>query len=282
MNVLVMGALGALVGAGLLAVGFTLLGVNLFPNFGSGAQSLLESSQRLVYWVLAAFIAAIFIWGYSNWPVAGMWVFAGVISVPLMRGSGPSADEEIAKVEAIATWSEQIRDTMNAASGLQQSLIATAAKGPAAIETELRTFARRAPRGDLGGALDQLGRDLDHPSADLVIAGLLSAVELDAGRLVPLLSRLASSIRADADMRVRIEVGRARIRASMLIVAICSVATALLLLVMGNDLLAAYDSTAGQIWLVIVGAIVVLAVWSSRKLSEIPQPDRFIARRVTS
>ncbi len=93
------------------------------------------------------------------------------MSIPLLRGEHYNADDEIAKVEAIATWTEQIRDTMHASAGLQQSLVATASNGPAPIRSELADFARRAPRGDLSGALRQLGADLNHPAADLVIVG---------------------------------------------------------------------------------------------------------------
>lgn len=277
-----MAALGAMVGVGVMAVIASLRGVTLFPRFSSLATEGIEASQRLLLWLIGAFVATVIVLALSGWPVAALWTFAGVMSIPLLRGSGPSADEAIAKVEAIATWSEQIRDTMNAAAGLQQALVATAVRGPQAIEDELREFARRAPRGDLAGALRQLGRDLDHPSADMVIAGLISAIELDAGRLVQLLSRLALSIREEAHMRVRVEVGRARIRTSMKIVGFCVTGTAMLLLVFGGDLLGSYDSTGGQIWLLVVGAVVVVAMWSSRKLARVPQPDRFVARQVAA
>ena len=114
------------------------------------------------------------------------------------------------------------------------------------------------------------------------MAGLLSATELDAGRLVPLLGRLASSIRDEAQMRVRVEVSRARVRTSMKIVGVSIAATMVLMIVAGGDLLAGYDSAIGQLWLVVVGFIVVLAIWSARKLAEIPQPERFVARRSTA
>jgi Flp pilus assembly protein TadB len=279
MDALIMAAMGALVGVGVLAVAFTLTGHRLFPGFVRGAETVMGLSERFVLWLLLGFVFASFTWAWTSWPVAGLWVFAGTLSVPLLRGSGHNAEAEIEKVEAIATWSEQIRDTMNASAGLQQALVATAANGPRAIEQELAVFARRAPRGDLSGALYQLGADLRHPSADLVVAGLLSATELDAGRLVPLLSRLANSIRDEAQMRVRIEVGRARVRTSMKIVGLFVALTGLLLVLVGRDLLRGYESAVGQLWLLVVGAVVVIAVWSSRKLSEIPQPERFVARR---
>lgn len=279
MDVLLMATLGAMIGVGLLCVVASFRGVELFRWARPAAVSIAGRTERFSLWLLAAFVAAVLCWAITSWPVGGLWVFVAVLTFPLLRRRGHGAADEIDKVEAIATWTEQIRDTMSASAGLQQALIATAVHGPVPIADELREFARRAPRGDLGGALLQLGDDIDHPSADMVVAGLLAATELDAGRLIPLLSRLASSIRDEAQMRVRIEVGRARVRTSMKIVGACVAMTALLLLFVGGDLLAGYDSTTGQLWLLVVGMVVVAAVWSSRRLGEIPQPDRFVSRR---
>jgi len=279
MSALIMAVLGALVASALLAVAFSLMGVALFNGFVPALERLMLRSERFALWLLAAFLLAAIAYSATGWPVGGLWVFVGVLSIPALRPPGSSATEEIAKVEAIATWAEQIRDTMNASAGLQQALIATAANGPAAIAAELARFARRAPRGDLGAALHELGEDLRHPSADMVVAGLLSATELEAGRLVPLLSRLASSIRDEAQMRVRVEVGRARIRTSMKIVGVCVSLTGLLLVVAGGELLKGYESAGGQVWLLVVGIVVVTAVWSSRRLAEVPHPERFVARR---
>ena len=282
MDALIMAALAAMLAVGVLAVIFSLLGVQLFAGFSSGLAKTRFYSERLLLWLLGAFSAAVVVWAWTNWPVGGMWAFAGVMAIPLLEGHGNSAEDEIEKVEAIATWTEQIRDTMNASAGLQQSLVATAVNGPAAIKHELAAFARRAPRGDLASALRQLGLDLHHPSSDLVVAGLVSAAELDAGRLVPLLSRLANSIRDEAQMRVRIEVSRARVRTSMKIVGFFVGLTVTLMVIVGRELLGGYETAMGQIWLLVVGGVVVLAVWSTRKLAEVRQPERFVARRVPS
>lgn len=279
MDALVMAAFGAMLGAGLLAVMFTLMGVRLFSGFSRGLLRTQHNAEQLVAWFVGAFVGACVVWAWTSWPVGGLWVFAGIMSIPLLRGERHSAEDEIAKVEAIATWTEQIRDTMNASAGLQQSLVATASNGPAAIQSELAQFARRGPRGDLSGALRQLGVELNHPASDLVIAGLRSATELDAGRLVPLLSRLASSIRDEAQMRVRIEISRARVRTSMKIVGFFVALTVALMIVVGRDLLSGYASPLGQVWLLVVGSVVVLAIWSTRKLAQVPQPERFVARR---
>jgi tight adherence protein B len=136
MDALVMAAIGAMLAVGLLATMFTLMGVRMFSGFGDRFSHAQQSAQHLVVWVVAGFAAAAVVWVWTNWPVGGLWAFAGVLSVPLLKGERPSAADEIVKVEAIATWTEQIRDTMNASAGLQQSLVATATNGPAAIQTE--------------------------------------------------------------------------------------------------------------------------------------------------
>ncbi|MEM7093977.1 MAG: type II secretion system F family protein [Actinomycetota bacterium] len=282
MNGLVGGALGALVGVGLLAAVASLRGVPLIRGGSRGTVQRLQRIERLWAWIAASVLAAFVLWAATGWPVAGMWAAFAVLTRPLLGAPTASAASEIDRVEAIATWAEQIRDTMSASAGLQQALVATARNGPAPIADELAAFARRAPRGELGAALEQLGADIDHPSADMVVAGLLAATELDAGRLIPLLSRLASSIRDEAQMRVRIEVGRARVRTSMKIVGVCVALTMALLIIAGRELLEGYREPVGQVWLLVVGAVVVAALWSSRKLGAIPQPERFIARRAAS
>jgi len=65
----------------------------------------------------------------------------------------------------------------------------------------------------------------------------------------------------------------------MKIVATCVGMTILLLAVAGGDLLQGYRSIGGQLWLVFVGLFVVAAGWATRKLGEVPQPERFVARR---
>ena len=80
-------------------------------------------------------------------------------------------------------------------------------------------------------------------------------------------------------MRVRVEVSRARVRTSMKIVGFFVSLTALLLMVVGRDLLRGYNTALGQLWLLVVGSVVVLAVWSTRRLAEVPRPERFVARK---
>ena len=162
---------------------------------------------------------------------------------------------ETATADAIATWADMIRDTMAGASGLEESLIQTAAVAPAAIKPQLETFAHRLRHQPLEVALDALATDLNHSSADLIVAALAAAARLEARDLGSLLARLAEAIRGDVRMRTRIEIGRARIRTSARIAVATTTATVVFLFVFARHLLEPYDTAAGQGWLVVVMAV---------------------------
>lgn len=277
MNLFVPVALSVLLGSGLCGVAWSLAGVELFPNTKRRIFGAISNVHNLSLWVVGAVVLALLTLVATGWVVAAIWVFALVVSTPLLRSGGADPEEEIRRVTAIATWTEQIRDTIAASAGIQHALIVTAQRPPKAIAAELHTFSLTASR-DLPGSLRRLGANLNNSSSDLVIAGLLAAIELDAGRVSDLLQRLAESIRAEAAMRQRVEVSRSRIRTSWKIVAGANAATVLVLLVLGRGITSAYASVAGQLWLVLVGLVVVVSLWLFRQLAAIPQPARFVAR----
>ena len=126
--------------------------------------------------------------------------------------------------------------------------------------------------------LEAFGRDLDHPSSDLVVAALTIASRTEAADLTGLLSRLADSIRDDATMRVKVEVGRQRLRTSAQIILGSVAATVVLLLVLNRSYLDAYDSVLGQLVLAVIAAVFVAGSWLMAKMSDIDLPERFVPR----
>ena len=80
-------------------------------------------------------------------------------------------------------------------------------------------------------------------------------------------------------MRERVEVGRARIRTSARIVVVTTVLTIVVLWVFAGEILAAYDSLAGQLWMCVVAAVFVAGGAVLRHFSAFDLPDRFTARR---
>ena len=174
-----------------------------------------------------------------------------------------------------------IRDNMAGAAGLEQALMATAEVAPKPIATEVHRFARRLESVALPEALALLGDDLNHPSADLVVAALANAARMEGRDLGSLLTRLAESIRGDVRMRLRVEVGRARIRTSARVVMAVTLVTIVFMYIFSRPLLAVYDTPVGQLWLLVVLVIFGLGGWMLSHYSQIEMPDRFSARRDT-
>ena len=137
----------------------------------------------------------------------------------------------------------------------------------------------------MGRCRHALRRFAVHEHRDEVAAGLrfpfdpqlfevLEAL-LDLG---PLLSRLAESIRGDVRMRLRVEVGRARIRTSARIVMGVTVFVVVFLYLFSRPLLDVYDSATGQLWLLLILGIFVGGAWLMNHYSQVEMPERFSAR----
>ncbi len=271
-------ALGAFLGFGLWLGVTAVRGVRVLPE----ARWLVPRAvpaDRAVAWLGAAFVTGLVVGVVTGWPVAGLATGLGMLMGPAALGGGARRREETAVAEAIATWADMIRDTMAGASGLEESLIQTAAVAPSAIASQLRSFAHRLRHQSLDDALSGLATDLDHPSADLLVAALAAAARLEARDLGSLLARLADAIRGDVRMRIRVEVGRARIRTSARIAVATTVATVVFLYLFARHLLEPYDTVAGQGWLMVVAGVFFGAGWLLHHYSRLEVPERFTLRQ---
>ncbi len=281
MTALLGAALGAMVGVGVLLIIQGIRGRPVLPRGRDGIPAAFRSTA-LWGWVSAGAVAALLVYAVTGWLVAS--VAAGVLVAVAPRFVGGRSERQvfIARTEAVAAWTEMIRDTMAGAAGLEQALIASAAVAPAAIGDEVDRFTARLDRMPLTDALARLGDDLAHPSADLVVVSLANAARMEARELGPLLTRLAESIRGDVKMRLRVEVGRARIRTSARIVVITTIVTTLIVYLFSSNLLEAYDTAAGQAWLLVVFAVFALGAWMLHSYGRLEMPERFRARQRTT
>jgi Flp pilus assembly protein TadB len=182
------------------------------------------------------------------------------------------------RTEAIASWTEMLRDTMAAAAGLEQAIITTAPLVPQPIRPEIAALVTRLQRERLGPALAAFGDDLADPTADLVVSALTLAASGEAQELGELLASLAAAARDSATMRLRVDATRARTRTSVRIITAVTVGMALLLVVLNRTYLAPFNSATGQMVLLAVfacfgGAFVWLA-----SMARYIAPERFLAR----
>nr|WP_229874174.1 type II secretion system F family protein [Amycolatopsis deserti] len=269
--------LGAGAGLGLLLVvlGFRGTGTHLprrirRPEYPADPRR----SLRLGIAIAAGLAAGLL----TGWLVGGVLTGLACWGLPRVLGGDPEHTRRIARIEAIATWTEMLRDTLSAAAGLEQAVLATAPLAPPAIRAKVGDLAAGIENGErLAPALRRLGERLDDPVGDLVIAALLLAAEHQTRQLADLLGSLAEAARGQASMRMRVEAGRARTRTSVRVIVGTTLAFAVAVVLLNRSYMGAYDSAAGQIVLLGIGGLFAAGfAWLSR-IARIPLPDRFLA-----
>lgn len=268
-------ALGAGVGAGTLIMVAGLAGRPLFPP---PVRRALPTGALSVQSVVAVGTGLV-VGALTGWLVGAVLAAVGAVSLPRLLGGKAAREAAISRTEAIASWTEMIRDSIAAASGLEEAITATLPVAPAPIRREVALLVGRMRHASLPDALAAFGEKVDHPSADLVVAALTIAARLEARDLSGLLSRLADSIRGEARMRIRVEVGRTKIRTATKIIVGVVTATVVLLAALNREYLAVYDDAVGQLVLAIVSAIFAAGGFLLVRMAGFDLPDRFTARR---
>jgi Flp pilus assembly protein TadB len=176
--------------------------------------------------------------------------------------SGNPAKAAIERVEAVATWTEMLRDTLAGSAGLTQALVATALIAPKPLRPQLATLAARLQAGvPLATALGQLADDIADPAADTVVACLVMASTERARRLGDLLGALADSTREECAMRMSVEASRASARSAVRMISGFSFGLLGLMAVVARSYLTPYGTAEGQLVLALVGCIYGLGLW---------------------
>lgn len=231
-------------------------------------------SLRIALAVTAGVMAGLL----TGWVVGAVLAGLAAWALPRVLGRDPEHARRVARIEAVATWTEMLRDTLSAAAGLEQAILATAPLAPTAIRGEIGKLAAGIESGDrLAPALRRLGERLDDPVGDLVIAALLLAAEQQTRQLAELLGSLADAARGQASMRMRVEAGRARTRTSVRVIVGTTLAFAVAVVLLNRDYMGAYDSAAGQIVLLGIGTLFAAGFAWLNRIARVAQPDRFLS-----
>lgn len=213
----------------------------------------------------------------TRWPVATLGVAALGWFAPELFGSKAAREKATSRTEAIATWTEMLRDTMSGAHGLEEAVITTAALAPAPISTEVAALAMRLEQESLTSALATFAEELAHPTGDLVVAALTLAASGSVGELTELLGTLAVAARDEAGMRLRVEAARARTRTSVRVITGCTLATAVGLVLLNPSYVEVYGTPVGQTVLALVVVGWGAALWWLSRMSDFVAPERFLA-----
>ncbi|MDT9690579.1 type II secretion system F family protein [Streptomyces sp. P9(2023)] len=215
----------------------------------------------------------------TRWAVMG--IAAGVLVFFWDRLFGGAAEERAAmrRVEALASWTESLRDTIAGAVGLEQAIPASARAATPALRPHLDALVDRLrARTPLPDALQTLADEIDDASADIIVAALILNARLRGPGLRQVLGALAKSAREEVDMRQRVMAQRASTRRSVQIVVGVSLAFVAGLSIFNRDFVAPYGTPLGQVVLACVCGLFALGFWWLRKLSTIETPERFLVR----
>ncbi|WP_232668633.1 type II secretion system F family protein [Pseudonocardia sp. TRM90224] len=229
---------------------------------GPSAGSSGGTASGLVRWrrVSLGVVAAVGAVAVTGWPVAAGMAVAGVWWLPRVLGPDRELGAAVARIEAVAGWAEQLRDTLAAAAGLEQAITATAATAPLVVRPAVAAVAARIKAGErLPVALRQAAQEIADPTGDLVIAALTLASQQQARQLGDLLAALAAAAREVAAGRMRTAVARARVRTSVRVIVGATLAFSSGLVLLNSPYLTPYGTLEGQIVLVGVAGMFALA-----------------------
>lgn len=258
-------------GAG-VGLGLVLLSYGLHRDEpGTGPPRV--DPRRLSLAMLAGSVAGFI----TGWPIGALLIGGLGFAAPSLVGGKKRAETVIARTEAVAAWTETLRDTLAATSGLQRAIVATAAVAPKPIAREVEAMAAQLRgRQPLPQALRAFADDLSDATADLVVSTLVLAYERRAGNLSALLGALATSARDEAAMQRRILADRASVRAAVSVVTLFTIGAFVVLVVFNRSFLRPYDSPFGQVVLALDGVMFGMGLWVLHKLGRLPTTERVL------
>lgn len=213
----------------------------------------------------------------TGWPVGAALAGALAAQVPTLFGGRAARAAELARAEAIAAWTSQLRDMLVVGSGILETIEVTAPLAPRPIRAEVSRLALGLRGGRLGPALAAFATEVGDPMADLVAAALAMAATESGGSLGELLGSLAARTRDQAAMRRRMDKEHAPIRTQARWVGVITVVCVVAVFVFDRGILAAYDSAAGQLVLGVIGACFLGVFAMLARMSRVPGPERFVA-----
>lgn len=227
--------------------------------------------------------AGVLVLAGARWPVAAVAVTCLIVCWPALFGSARAQRDRIAQLEALAMWTESLKDLVSGAAGLREAIpisIDTASpllRGPL---TRLRGLL--AARESLATALPVLATDLADPTAELVVAALILNARSRGPGLAQALGGLSESIREELELARRIEAGRRGDRRSVqLIVVLTSGFGAGMAFLFPPQFSHPYRTLVGQgVLLIVIGIFAAAFAWM-RRLSTPDVPDLFLTNRST-
>lgn len=247
------------------------------PSGERGRLTTTMSGRQLAIRGGAAATVGVLIVVLSGWVIPGLVVGGGAFwAIGGWQSRQRSSDAEIERLDALASWIENVRDVLLAGEQPVGAITSTVSACAPSIRPYVRRLAAGLGRQDPDLVFRRFADDLDDPLADLVAAGLSIAIRRGA-RTVPVLTALAEQTRQQVDRRRLVEAERAPTRREVQALTGIMGTLVVALLVFGrSQYLDAYDTRSGQIFLSASLAGYVALIVRVQRLAAFPRPSRFL------
>jgi len=226
--------------------------------------------------------AAVVALAATGWPLAALLAGAAGMALPGLTASRRQRVDQRAVVEAIAAWTEMLRDAVASGRGVQEAVAITAPLAPAALREATLSLRARSVRGPLAPALRAFADEVADPMADLVAATLSLAASREVRELSDLLGALARTTRQRAALRLAAEAGRAGMLTTARAIAALTIALLAGLVVLQPTYLAPYATPAGQVVAAAATGWFALGFWGLSRLGRPAPTRRLRLREVTA
>jgi Flp pilus assembly protein TadB len=220
-----------------------------------------------------AVVVAVVVLAATGWPVAAVLAGCAAAALPSLSGGRRRQVDQRAVVEAIAAWTEMLRDAVASGRGVQEAVALTAPLAPAALREATLSLRARSVRGPLAPALRAFADDVGDPMADLVAATLTLAATREVRELADLLGALARTTRQRAALRLAAEAGRAGMRTTARAIAGMTIVLLVGMMALQPAYLAPYATPIGQVVALAAAGWFALGFWGLSRLGR-PTPPR--------
>jgi len=259
------------------AVGLLLIAAGWFglvPAAPEHGYDMMNAAVKTAMRPVLAAVLAMVSFSISGWPVLAL--FGGLLGwfTPTLIVAKRERKAAIARVDAIATWVETVRDNISGAAGLQQALRNSGDNPPEPIRNEVRDLALRLQHEPVTDSLRRFAADLAHPTSDMAVGCLILASTRAAGNLTVVLANTAQAARDSAAMMRQVDAGRVAVQSQAKLVAGISAVVMLGMIFKGGDFVAPYDSLQGQVALFVICSVFAACVTLLYRLSLPEKPLR--------
>lgn len=272
--------LGALLAIGLIGIARLARGLSLLPESvtklaRSDVSRRTLHEQRALLTAAVVFAAVVLV---SRSFVLAVIAGAAVVLWPLIVGGGKAERAALAKLDALAQWTESLRDLAQKGAGLESVIPKTIPTAADVLAPSLRHLSfRLSVRVPLPEALSLFADEVDDAGADLVVAALALSARQRKGQLSRVLSALSSALRDELEARTRIMRERNVVRQEAAQVAGLSAVLVFLATLFAAPTLPGSASTAAEVLPFVLAGAFFFVFSRVRKLAEPEAEPRFLS-----